>query len=112
MEPYRYMYIPLKRGARPEADAQARSGNVVGENSGPGGWIVATADGLDPRTCRESDREAEPTEMTRDELMRAGASEENLRAAESIARTWAEYPNVDMGEHPRTLLDGFGQHRP
>ena len=107
MAPYRYAYIPLKTGTRPENDAEARFGNVVGENSVPGGWIVATADGSDPRTCRESDRKAEPTEMTRDELIRAGASEESVRAAERNARFRAEYPDVDMGEHPRTLFGVF-----
>lgn len=105
MAPYRYAYIPVNRCARPENDAQARSGNVVGENSVPGGRIVATVDGSDPRTVRQSDREAEPTEMTRDELIRAGASEENLRTAERFASAWAESPYVDMEEHPTTNFD-------
>ena len=107
MAPYRYAYIPLTTGPRPENDGQVRSGNVVGENSFPGGWIVATADGSDPRTCGESDLKAEPTEMTRDELMRAGASEESVRGAEHNARTWAEHPNLDVKEHPRTPFGVF-----
>ena len=98
MAAYRYAYIPLKKGARPENDSKVRSGSVVGENSTPGGSILATADGSDPCTCRESDLAALPTEMTRDELMRAGACEANVCKAERNASTWAENSEVRKRE--------------
>lgn len=105
---YRYAYIPVVKGACPRNDAKVRSGNVVGHNSGPAGWLRVTADGSDPRTCSGSDWEAAPAELTRAELLREGASAETVRVAETLARTRAEYPTVDLGTDLRTPFTSPG----